>query len=91
MIDHINGIRSDNRLCNLRLASASQNNMNSNRTHKSNGLPKGVCWKPANNKYQARIKVNGRDRSLGMYATKWLAYDAYLAGAIKHYGEFACF
>ena len=86
-IDHINGARSDNRFANLRTASKAENAAN-RRTHSNNLLGlKGVCR--IGKKYQARIKVRGRNKSLGVFDTPEEASSAYHSAAVKIYGEFA--
>jgi hypothetical protein len=57
-IDHINGVRDDNRLCNLREATAQQN-LQSRPMHKRNKLGvKGVS--PFNGRYRAQLWNNGK-------------------------------
>lgn len=58
-IDHINGDPSDNRICNLREATQTQNNQNRNSL--------GVTWNKAVSKWQAQIKANGKSLYLGCY------------------------
>lgn len=54
-IDHINGVRSDNRLCNLREVSVAQNNQNMGvRSDSRTGIP-GVCWDTKRAKWMATI------------------------------------
>jgi hypothetical protein len=66
-IDHINGIRSDNRIENLRLVTRSENHKNTKRPkHNSSGFI-GVSWHIGCNKWQAYIKINGKVRYLGMF------------------------
>ena len=57
IVDHINGNRLDNRKSNLRIATKSQNQMNVNY--------KGVY--EVNNKYIAKIKLNGKQVHLGCF------------------------
>jgi len=85
-IDHINGIRSDNRLCNLREATNAQNNANK---PGRGPWPKGVCWNPTRHKFQAEIKANGRRRYLGRYDTPEQAAEAYRRAALRLHGDFA--
>ena len=89
-IDHINCNRSDNRIENLRLASRSQNIANSRRHSDASSGYKGVTWHPSG-KWHARIKQNGRSRSLGLFADPAEAHAAYCTAASKAFGEFARF
>lgn len=66
-IDHINGIRSDNRRNNLRLATRSENNMNAGlRTNNRSGH-RGVSWVGTRKQWTARITIGGRVRCLGNF------------------------
>lgn len=66
-IDHINRDPLDNRKCNLRVATRTQNVQN-RLVMKSNKLGvKGVRWKEQNQKYEARITVNKKPMYLGLY------------------------
>lgn len=86
-VDHINGDRSDNRWENLRLATRSQNTINRQRSlPKASGLPQGVYRD--RKRFKAQIKVDGRKRHLGCYATPDEAHTAYLAAAQQHFGGF---
>lgn len=85
-IDHINGVRDDNRLANLRQATNSQNTCNSRvRSDSASGF-KGVAKRK--NKWIARIYVGGRGKSLGYYETAQEAHAAYCKAASAAYGEF---
>lgn len=89
-IDHINGLKDDNRLCNLREATLSENRTNVKlRSSNTSGF-KGVCIvnriaKP----YRAAIQKNRRRISLGNFETAEQAHDAYVKASIKFHGEFA--
>ena len=68
-IDHINGCRTDNRLENLRVVSATDNARNAKvRAESSSGYP-GVGWHSRHNKWIARIGVQGGQKTLGYYPT----------------------
>lgn len=86
IIDHANGIRSDNRLSNLRLATVSQNTANSKKCSRGS-LPKGI--RSLCGKYQARIMKNGKRRNLGVFETLMEAVAAYRKGAEEDFGGFA--
>lgn len=88
-IDHANGDRADNRLCNLRLATHSENMCNSRmRYHNQAGL-KGASWHQESGKWQARIRKDGVVTSLGYFSTPEEAHAAYVAAASKKHGKFA--
>ena len=88
-IDHINGIRNDNRICNLRLASFlenSQNVVNLKKNNKSGYV--GVCWHEKAGKWRATFSYKGDTVHLGLFDT---AYEAHLvreAKAREMQGEF---
>lgn len=81
-IDHINGIRNDNRIENLRECSIAQNAMN--RAPKLGHL-KGVTRHPGTGKFMAQIQGG----YIGLYATPEEAARAYDAEALRRYGAFA--
>lgn len=67
MLDHINGDRTDNRLENLRPVTKRENNMNKKiRSDNTTGIT-GVRWHEQRQKWNARIALDGKERSLGMY------------------------
>lgn len=76
-IDHINGDRTDNRISNLRQASMAENHQNRaiNKSNTSGFI--GVIFRKDMNKYQARIKVDRKEKYLGLYDTAELAFEAY--------------
>lgn len=84
-IDHINGVRSDNRWVNLREATSVENNRNRHDYHPF----KGTCFHKPNGKWNARLKVNGKHRSLGYYHSREEAHAAYVRAAREVYGKFA--
>jgi hypothetical protein len=88
-IDHINGIRDDNRIANLRLATPSQNLQNRPAPSSNTSGFKGVAWHKGARKWQAYISLNSKRMYLGLFSTKEDAYSAYCTAAIKHHGEFA--
>lgn len=80
LIDHINGIKDDNRICNLRKATPAENNQNIRKAFKSNkssGLL-GVSWLEYKKKWHSRIVINGKQKSLGFYKTPMEAHEAYI-------------
>jgi HNH endonuclease/AP2 domain len=88
-IDHINTIRNDNRICNLREATRADNLHNmSVPSHNTSGF-KGVSWHKARGKWRATIKLNRRSIHLGAFNDKEEAANAYKEAASRLFGEFA--
>lgn len=86
-VDHANGNRSDNRWVNLREATRQQNCWN---VAAFGTLRKrGVSWHKRDGRFQALIRDNGRNRSLGYFDTADEAEAAYNAEAERLHGEFA--
>jgi len=88
-LDHINGIKSDNRICNLRLATDSQNDYNSKIPKNNKSGYKGVHPEKRTGKWYSQIQVNKKRICLGTFDTPEEARAAYCAAAIKYHGEFA--
>lgn len=90
-VDHINQIKTDNSICNLRLATQSQNNMNKKaQSNNKTGL-KGVYLYKKNMKYTAAIKANGKRHYLGYFDTPEEAHQAYIKESGELHGQFARF
>jgi len=89
LLDHINLARSDNRICNLREATFSQNLCNSKLRKDSTSGLKGCVFHRGTQKWQCRIYINGVRKHLGLYDSKQECYNAYVAASQLHYGEFA--
>jgi hypothetical protein len=68
-IDHINGDRSDNRLCNLRSVTVAQNNRNMARSVRNTSGHTGVYFHAASKKWTAAIKYKGKLKRLGGFDT----------------------
>ena len=66
-IDHINHVRSDNRIDNLRLVSKSENRKNQSISSKSTTGVTGVYYNRARRKFVAQIKINGDVKYLGIF------------------------
>jgi hypothetical protein len=88
-IDHVNGVRTDNRLANLREATQSENLYNRGaQTNNTTGF-KGVCWDKHHRKYKAQIMVQGKKINLGHFAAPEAAYASYQSAAHANHGAFA--
>jgi uncharacterized protein (DUF433 family) len=85
-LDHINGIRSDNRISNLREVSNRENSQNISKKQAKGvtGLlgvtytPRTGHGNPSIRKYAANITINGNNIGLGRHLTPEDAHDAYL-------------
>jgi len=79
-IDHINGVKNDNRIENLRVLSRSSNNQNTVKASKSNKTGfLGVSLHKKSGLYRATIFVNYKQTCIGYYKTPKEASEAYLA------------
>ena len=68
-IDHINRVKNDNRMENLRLADQSINMHNVDvRVNSKSGVA-GVTWRADRKKWNARIKVGYKNFNLGLFET----------------------
>ena len=76
-IDHRNRIKHDNRLKNLREATNAQNKQNLSMLKTNTSGYKGVSWYSPTGKWKAQIQVDGKNRSLGYFATPKEASEAY--------------
>ena len=89
-VDHINHDGLDNRRCNLRLATQTQNNGNARVHADSKSGVKGVYRQPRTGRWIAQIRTPGKSSQyIGSYATKEEAAQAYADAARQIFGEFA--
>lgn len=88
-IDHINGIKTDNRRSNLRICNQSQNCANSKISKNNTSGFKGVSWNKALLKWHAYIMVNRKRKHLGYFTNKTKAALIYNEAALVYFGEFA--
>lgn len=88
-IDHVNMIKDDNRIENLRLATNRLNTVN--RTAQANNACgyRGVRLHKASGLWHARITVNGREHSLGYWATAEDASKCYRVASRLVHGDFS--
>lgn len=84
-IDHINGIRFDNRISNLRVVTRSQNKQNMLSVSGSKSGIKGAHWESKRKRWRAALTIDGTHVFLGRYKTAKEAHIAYCrAAAIYH-------
>lgn len=88
-LDHIDRNTTNNKIENLREATASQNGMNQNTSKNSSSIYKGVCWRKNRNKWQADIAIDHKSKYLGVFKSETDAARAYNNAAIELFGEYA--
>ena len=81
-VDHKDRNPTNNRIENLRLASAIQQKYNQSR--------KGYCFDKQCGRWRARIGVDGKEISLGLFDSEVEAAEAYNTAAKELHGEFFC-
>lgn len=84
VIDHINGIKDDNRLCNLRNGSQMENCW-TRRYSKENKKIKGYSWHKKSQKWCAKIQVNYQEIHLGYFDVEADARQARLEAELKYH------
>lgn len=86
-IDHINGVKNDNRVENLRAANHSQNQANTAQRKSLSGL-RGVRFIEESGRWAARIVFGGKEMRIGTFSTPDEASLAYKERAAQMFGEF---
>lgn len=83
-IDHINGIKTDNRISNLRDVTPSENQHNKWKAQSNNksGLL-GAFYVKREGRYMSYISCNKKRHYLGLFDTDQKAHEAYMEAKIK--------
>lgn len=68
-IDHINGVRNDNRAANLRVVQGPENQRNMKRRRDNTSGVSGVTWSKDKKKWRAVVYVKGKTIFLGAFDT----------------------
>lgn len=89
MVDHINGVRSDNAYSNIREASNSENGMNRGKQLNNTSGFKGVSFCKQRMRWRARGNVDGNEHHLGEFQDINDAAIAYQDFQKQHHGIFA--
>lgn len=87
-MDHINNIKSDNRISNLREASNSENGWNVGMPSTNTSGIKGVCWDKQTKKWIAQCWVSGKHYKIGRFACIDDAARAVARFREENHGEF---
>ena len=90
-IDHINGVKDDNRWFNLREATPSENKCNIGKYNNNTSGFKGVSWNKVSKKLRADIQHMNNRIYLGLFDSPESAHQVYIATATRLHGEFANF
>lgn len=83
-IDHINRVRNDNRIVNLRAALFCENQQNKTLPKNKTGYT-GVYWSKRKRVFWASIKAYGKNIHLGQFATAEAGHLAYLEAKQKYH------
>lgn len=87
-IDHINGDKLDNRLCNLRESTQSQNMFNKHKRRTNKTGYRGVRYNDKAGTWSASCTVNKKIHWLGVFNCPIKAHAAYTEFAKANHGEF---
>lgn len=88
-VDHKNHATLDNRRCNLRPTTPTQNLGNSRRRSDNLSGYKGVSWDNQRGQWRADVQINRRRFYLGHFLNPAVAARAYDRAAVEKFGEFA--
>ena len=83
-IDHINGIKDDNRVSNLRAVSGLENQRNRRQNKNNTSGVTGVSWAVSRKKWVAYISIEGRGLALGRFDNLFDACCARKSAENKH-------
>lgn len=84
-IDHINRIRSDNRIANLRPASNLENAQNRSRSSNNTSGRSDVTWNKKTKKWRARLTVGYKRMHLGYFESLDDAFSARAQAKMKYH------
>jgi hypothetical protein len=88
-LDHINGNKTDNRICNLRECTHAENMLNRRKQKNNRVGHKNICLPRGRNQYVVRIAKHGKTHCAGYYYSLEDAIKARDAALKKVCGEFA--
>lgn len=88
-VDHVNGVRTDNRAENLRAASRCQNVYNVKKNARNRSGHKNVHWNSRSEKWDVHMNANKKSHWGGCYSSLEDAVEACKALRLKLHGEFA--
>ncbi len=83
IVDHIDRDPKNNHFSNLRWCTQSQNNRNRNKFQGCSSRYIGVSFKTRYQKWEATLKINGKNKYLGYYDTEEEAYEAFKTAVVE--------
>lgn len=89
VVDHIDGNKHNNKIENLRAANQSKNTLYARKKSDNTSGVKGVHLHKQTNKWWARICIDGKRKSLGLFDDLELAELVMMEAREKYHGEFA--
>lgn len=89
LTDHINRNKLDNRKCNLRTCTPTENRINTGLRKDNSSGYKGVSWGKKRKRWIAQMYIDGKNKQIGRYKTPQEAAMAYNQACTSIYGEFA--
>lgn len=88
-IDHINGVKSDNRISNLRLATEAENHQNQKLCKRNTSGVKGVIWEASRGMWRCQIMKNRKSYLIGRFKDIESAKKAMEKARASLHGNFA--
>ena len=77
VVDHIDEDGANNRLENLQLITSRENRVRSIRKGKTSSQYIGVCWNKRLSKWASHIRINGKNKHIGLFTDELEASEAY--------------
>jgi hypothetical protein len=88
LLDHINGIKNDNKLCNLRECTNIENQFNTKLNIRNISGAKGVSWNNQLKKWKVCLNINKQQKHFGYFENLELASLVATEAKIKFHKQF---
>ena len=83
--DHVNRKKNDNRRCNLRNVTPTENQINRGLTNANTSGYLGVSWNIKNKSWMASIRIDKKSKNLGYYDNPQKAHEMFLSAVEDYY------